>query len=283
MRGDHRVWKGLLLVLVLGCAGCPGSEYSEIVTYCQESEGVYVIDKGTYQQTLLANLSGLGIDKASSLTFCTKQRYSTQFYLHANSIDPAYQDPPQRALFRVDISQPQSPSVEELGLCSKCGGGMAMCADGVLYSVYGRDYDHEPEGLSHLYIIDPVTLEHTHVGGLTEGGEGFFTGNLGLTCEPVTDRLYLFSRDMDALYIVDKETAEATQVGPANLNVQGGVGLQFDPKRPSDLYLSVDMAPYPDRSYELYMLDPYTGEARHLAPLPYGNKNLGARIVEIVE
>ena len=271
MRGDHRVWKGLLLVLVLGGVGssCPTSEKSEIVTYCEVTKSAYVIDKGTYQQTLLANLSEFGPDAASSLTFSTKERYATTFYLHG-----AGDTPSGRALYEVDISSPQSPTVVELGDCPRCGGGMAMCADGVLYSVYAQPADET----SRLYIIDPVTLGETLVGSL-----GFNTGNLGLTCEPVTDRLYVFSRDQDALYIIDKETAEATQVGPANLGVEGGVGLQFDPKRPSDLYLSVDMAPYPDRSYELYMLDPYTGEARHLAPLPYGNKNLGARIVEIVE
>jgi hypothetical protein len=242
----------LLLVLALACLGI-GCTKSQIVTYSQPDGKLYLIDKATYSQTELSDLSSFSIDDGSALTFITRDT----FYLHRGT---------DTTLFRGDITDPASPVVTALGTCPSCGGGMAQCKDGVLYSVTG-------EPISNLYIIDPVTLDSTFVGSL-----GIYTGTLGLTCEPTTDELYVFGGNVDALYTVNKTTGQATLKGPAGIDVQGGVGLEFDPLPPNTLYASVSLTGGPD--YTLYSIDPATGTATFLSNLAHGNKNIGARIIE---
>jgi len=256
-------WSVAMLALMLGLSGW-GCDRSEIVTFDDVSHKLYVIDKETYEMQELADLSGeFALTNPSSLTFTTSEKYAVDLYLHADGETPS-----GRALYQVNIADPLSPTVVSLGDCPKCGGGMAMCKDGILYSVYGTEATS-----SELYVIDPVTLQHSLVGGL-----GFFTGNLGLACEPTTDELYAFSQREDALFTVDKATGHATQVGgQAGLDVQGGIGLEFDPLNPLQLYLAGMME---DSEYHLYQLDPATGASTHLGILPNGERNLGARIVE---
>jgi len=242
----------LLLVLALASLGT-GCTESQIVTYSQLDGKLYVIDKATYSQTELSDLSSFSIDDGSALTFITKDT----FYLHRGT---------DTTLFRGDITDPASPVVTALGTCPSCGGGMARCKDGVLYSVTG-------EPVSNLYIIDPVTLDSTFVGSL-----GIYTGTLGLTCEPTTDELYVFGGNVDALYTVNKPTGQATLKGPAGIDVQGGVGLEFDPLPPYTLYASVSLTG--DATYTLLSIDPATGAATTLTTLANGNKNLGSRIID---
>jgi len=251
-----------VLALVLGFTGW-GCDRSEIITFNDIDHKLYVIDKDTYEMEALADLSGgFALTNPSALTFTTSEKYAEDLYLHADGTTPS-----GRALYEVNISDPLSPTVVMLGDCPRCGGGMAMCKDGLLYSVYGDEAT-----LSHLYIIDPVTVDATWVGCL-----GFFTGNVGLACEPTTDELYTFSQREDALFTVDKTTGQATQVGlQAGLNIPGGIGLEFDPLNPFKLYLAAMMDP----AYHLYELDPATGLPTHLRDLPNGERNLGARIVE---
>jgi hypothetical protein len=241
----------LLLVLALACLGM-GCTESQIVTYSQLDGKLYVIDKATYGQTELSDLSGYGIEDGSALTFITKDT----FYLH-RGIDTT--------LFAGDISNPASPIVTELGTCPDCGGGMARCKDGLLYSVSGNP--------SNLFIIDPVTLDSTLVGGL-----GIYTGTVGLTCEPTTDELYTFAGNADELYTVNKTTGQATLKGPAGVDLHGGVGLEFDPLTPYTLYASLSLPGV--EMYALYAIDPNTGAATFLSNLEHGNKNLGARIID---
>ena len=241
----------MLLVLTLISLGI-GCTESQIITYSQQDGKLYVIDKATYAQTELTDLSAFSIEDGSALTFITRDT----FYLHRGT---------DTTLFRVDISNPASPIVTELGNCPECGGGMARCKDGVLYSVTG-----EP---SNLYIIDPVTLDSTLVGGL-----GIYTGTLGLTCEPTTDELYVLGGNVDALYTINKATGQATLKGSMGIDVQGGIGLEFDPLSPYTLYASVSISG--GETYTLLTIDPNTGAATILADLIHGNKNLGARIID---
>jgi hypothetical protein len=265
VRGVRLGWTVVLLALVLGFTGW-GCDRSEIVTYCDDTLKLYVIDKATAVQSELVDLSSFGLLEPSALTFDTSQKYAVDLFLHAQSTTPS-----GRSLYKVNISDPLSPTVVPLGDCPKCGGGMAMCKDGQLYSVYGDETT-----LSELFVIDPVTLNHTLVGGL-----GFFTGNVGLACEPTTDELYLFSQREDALFIVDKATGHATQVGgQTGLNVPGGIGLEFDPLNALNLYLAANMATGPGPQYQLYTLDPSTGAPTYVGDLPNGERNLGARVVE---
>lgn len=240
-----------ILVLVLVSFGL-GCKESEIITYSQLDGKLYLIDKDTYAQTELSDLSAFAIENASALTFATEDT----LYLH-RGLDTT--------LFEVDVTDPASPAVTEIGDCPNCGGGMALCDDGLLYSVTG-----DP---SQLYIIDPATAQGTLVGDL-----GISTGTTGLTCDPGTDELYVFGGNVDALYTIDKATGAATLVGPAGIDVVGAVGLEFDPLSPYTLYASLDVSG--SGSFALHRLDPATGAATYLSALPMGNKNLAARVVE---
>jgi hypothetical protein len=235
--------------MVMGCN-------PEILTYNQDDMTLYKIDiDNNYIMEPVSDLSAFGIPEASALTFITDET----FYLHWGET---------QTLFLGDITDELNPMVTELGNCPACGGGMARCADGNLYSV------HAPNQIdpSSLYIIDPADLENpTLVGSL-----GFNTGNLGLTCQPDTDVLYVFGATPDALYTLDKTDGSATSVGAAGIDVTGGVGLEFDPEDPDTLYASFSLAGL----YYLYEIDASTGAAAFLASLPKGNKCLGARTVQ---
>lgn len=211
---------------------------------------LYVIDKDAHPETELADLSASSLVEASALTFITKNK----LYIHRGSTT---------TLFLVDITDLLSPVVTELGDCPKCGGGMALCKDGNLYSV----------NINELYIIDPTDLENpTWVGSL-----GFNTGNLGMTCHPTTDELYVFAAAANALYTLDKADGYASVVGPSDYECQGGVGLEFDPKEPYTLYASLDV--FDTQEYYLFTIDPASGATVFHSYLSHGNKNLGARIV----
>jgi len=239
---------GLALLITSMLLGCN----SEIITYCQDDMKLYVIDKDTYAMTVLSDLSAFHITEASALTFLDDET----FYLHRGET---------QTLFLGDITDPANPTVTELGHCPASGGGMARCADGVLYSVFDNE----------LYIIDPADLENPAL----VGPLGVVTGNLGLTCEPTTDQLYVFGGAEDKLYTIDKATGQAAEVGPAGIDVTGGVGLEFDPEDPHTLYGSFQMDVFETKLYFLYEIDAATGAASSMAYLPRGNKNLGARTV----
>ena len=251
---NHNIFMFLMatifLIILVGCEG-------ELVSVSGNGQGLYKINTQDCTETLITDLSSCGALGGVGLTF------QTEDVLYISSWDIS-QDKP--ALYSVDIANPEDPDCKLKDVCDYQLTGLAFCPDGTLYGMANA-----PE--SQLFIVNPNDCTLEAVGD----GLGVELGNRGLTCNQANGELYAFGSSEDKLYIINKSSGLASEVGPLGVDILGGVGIEFDPINPRKLYGSMDQDD--DEIFELYEINPDTGNGIYICDLPHASANLGARVV----